>query len=106
PFFGIRGGMKWALDVAISTLALVLLAPLMLLIAAAIKWSSPGPLLCVQRRYGLDGKPVSIYRFRTTLACADPASPALLRDSRVTALGALLRRTSLDALPQFVNVLE
>jgi putative colanic acid biosynthesis UDP-glucose lipid carrier transferase len=102
PFFGVRGSMKRAIDIVVASLALALLSPLLLVIAAAVKWTSPGPVLCTQRRCGLDGKEVAIRRFRTTTVCDDATGSKAL----VTPLGALLRRTSLDGLPQFVNVLE
>ena len=101
PFFGVRGGIKRATDIVLATLCLALLSPLLLVIAAAVKWTSPGPVLCAQRRCGLDGKELAVYQFRTTTVCEERGTKAL-----VTPLGALLRRTSLDALPQFVNVLQ
>ena len=77
-------------------------------LALAIKQSSTGPVLFKQRRYGLNGEPILIYKFRSMTVCEDgPEIPqATRRDSRITPVGAFLRRTSLDELPQFLNVLE
>ena len=108
PYYGINGAVKRAVDFALSTVLLALAAPLMLVIALGVKWSSPGPTLFRQRRYGLDGKKILVYKFRTMTVCEDgdrieQAKPA---DRRVTRLGAFLRRSSLDELPQLLNVLE
>ncbi len=108
PFYGINGVVKRATDIIISSLILLLIWPLMLGIAVAIKRSSPGPVFFKQRRYGLDGKEILVYKFRTMTVCedGDHIVQAKKNDRRVTRLGAFLRRTSLDELPQFVNVLE
>jgi putative colanic acid biosynthesis UDP-glucose lipid carrier transferase len=92
----------------VATLALLILWPLMLAIAAGVKLGSPGPALFRQRRYGLDGEEFRVFKFRTMTVCEDGAhvEQAKQGDARVTPLGALLRRTSLDELPQFLNVLE
>ena len=107
PFYGIDGRVKRAEDIVISSLVLLLLAIPMLLIAAGVKLSSPGPVIFKQRRYGLDGKVFSIWKFRTMTVCEDGAKirQATRNDARVTPFGAFLRRTSLDELPQFINVL-
>jgi putative colanic acid biosynthesis UDP-glucose lipid carrier transferase len=96
------------MDVVIAALALVLLAPMLLGIAWAVKRSSPGPVLFRQRRYGLDGREIQVYKFRTMLVCEDGAlvAQARPRDQRVTAIGRHLRRWSLDELPQLINVLQ
>jgi putative colanic acid biosynthesis UDP-glucose lipid carrier transferase len=77
-------------------------------IAVAVKLSSPGPAIFRQRRYGVDGKEITVYKFRTMRVMEDgPSVPqAQPNDPRVTRLGAFLRRTSLDELPQFFNVLQ
>jgi putative colanic acid biosynthesis UDP-glucose lipid carrier transferase len=79
----------------------------MLLIAVGVKLSSPGPVLFKQQRYGLDGRRIRVWKFRTMRCCEDGDSvrQATLNDTRVTRFGAFLRRTSLDELPQFINVL-
>jgi putative colanic acid biosynthesis UDP-glucose lipid carrier transferase len=108
PFHGYRGLVKRLMDVVIAALALVLLAPMLLGIAWAVKRSSPGPVLFRQRRYGLDGREIQVYKFRTMSVCEDGALVAQARpcDQRVTAIGRHLRRWSLDELPQLINVLQ
>lgn len=107
PFYGINGWLKRAEDIILSSLILFLISPLMLLIAIGIKLTSPGPVIFKQRRYGLNGKEIVVYKFRTMKVCEDgPHIPqATINDSRVTGFGNFLRRTSLDELPQFFNVL-
>jgi putative colanic acid biosynthesis UDP-glucose lipid carrier transferase len=108
PHYGVIGALKRASDLVIAGLLLLLLAPLMLGIALAIKLTSPGPVLFKQRRYGLDGREIVIYKFRSM--CAQEDGPeirqATRNDSRVTRLGAFLRASSLDELPQLINVLQ
>jgi putative colanic acid biosynthesis UDP-glucose lipid carrier transferase len=108
PFTGINGVVKRASDFILSLLILVLISPLMLAIALGVKLSSPGPVLFRQRRYGLDGKRIVVYKFRTMTVAEDGevVRQATRGDSRVTRFGAFLRRTSLDELPQFINVLQ
>jgi len=109
PFYGVNGLIKRVSDVVLATLILALISPLMLAIAIGVKLSSPGPVLFKQRRYGLDGREIIVYKFRSMTVCED--SPDVIRqatrnDRRITRLGAFLRRTSLDELPQFINVLQ
>jgi Undecaprenyl-phosphate glucose phosphotransferase len=108
PFYGVNGVVKRLSDIALATVILVLIAPLLLAIAIGVKVSSPGPVIFRQRRYGLDGKEIIIYKFRTMQVMQDGTSipQAQRNDSRVTRFGAFLRRNSLDELPQFVNVLQ
>lgn len=108
PFHGLAGAAKRALDVVVSVAAIVLMAPVMLAIAVAIKATSRGPIIFVQRRYGLDGQDIAVYKFRTMKVQEDGAvvRQATRDDDRVTPIGAFLRRTSLDELPQFFNVLQ
>lgn len=108
PFYGINGLIKRISDIVIAGLILVLIAPLMLFIAIAVKLSSPGPVLFRQRRYGLDGEEIIVYKFRSMTVCEDGTviEQARKEDKRVTPIGAILRRTSLDELPQFINVLQ
>lgn len=108
PFHGYRGLVKRLMDVSIATLALLGLAPLLLGIALAVKRSGPGPVLFRQRRYGLDGREILVYKFRSMTVCEDGAQVAQAQrsDSRVTAVGRHLRRWSLDELPQLLNVLQ
>jgi putative colanic acid biosynthesis UDP-glucose lipid carrier transferase len=107
PFHGINGVLKRGFDLAVATVALLLVWPAMLAIAAAIKLGSPGPVLFKQRRYGLDGEQIAVYKFRTMTVCedGDRIVQAQENDQRVTPLGAFLRRTSLDELPQLFNVI-
>jgi putative colanic acid biosynthesis UDP-glucose lipid carrier transferase len=102
--------LKRAVDLLLSAAALLLLSPLLLLIALAVKFSSPGPVLFVQDRYGLDGRRIPVFKFRTMRVLEDGQQPGLRQacrhDPRVTAVGAVLRRWSLDELPQLINVLR
>ncbi len=104
---GIRGGVKRAADIIIASTALVFTAPLFLAIALAIKLDSPGPVIFRQKRFGMDLQPFEIFKFRTMFHNgADHATHAAVRnDRRVTRVGSFLRRTSLDELPNFFNVL-
>jgi putative colanic acid biosynthesis UDP-glucose lipid carrier transferase len=108
PFYGINGLIKRISDIVLAALILVLIAPVMLAVAVAVKLSSPGPVLFKQRRYGLDGEEIIVYKFRSMTVCEDGAviEQAKKEDKRVTPIGAVLRRTSLDELPQFINVLQ
>ena len=108
PFCGMNAVMKRLSDIVLSTLILLLIAPLMLAIALGVKLTSPGPVLFRQRRYGLDGREIVIYKFRTMKVMEDGGvvKQAKKDDDRVTPFGAFLRRTSLDELPQFINVLQ
>jgi putative colanic acid biosynthesis UDP-glucose lipid carrier transferase len=108
PFHGYRGLVKRLMDVTFASIAIVLLSPFLLGIAWAVKRSSPGPVLFRQRRYGLDGEEISVFKFRTMTVCEDGAqvTQAARNDRRVTAIGRHLRRWSLDELPQLINVLQ
>jgi putative colanic acid biosynthesis UDP-glucose lipid carrier transferase len=108
PFHGYRGLVKRLMDVSIATAAMVLLSPLLLGVAIAVKRSSPGPVLFRQRRYGLDGREINVYKFRTMTVCENGAqvTQAARNDTRVTPVGKHLRRWSLDELPQLINVLQ
>jgi len=108
PFYGMDAVQKRMVDLAFASLALILLSPLMLLIALGIKLTSRGPVLFRQRRYGLNGEAIMVYKFRSMTVCEDGAvvTQATKGDQRVTPLGRLLRATSLDELPQLLNVLE
>jgi len=108
PHHGMGGVVKRLEDVILSLLILMLIAVPMLCIAVGIRLSSPGPILYKQRRYGLSGDEVAIWKFRTMVVCEDDAevTQAQRNDPRVTRFGALLRRNSLDELPQFINVLQ
>jgi len=108
PFRGTAGLLKRASDLILASLILLLVSPLLLVIAALIKLDSPGPVIFRQRRYGLDGQDIWVYKFRSMRVTEDGEHIVQARrdDPRVTRLGAFLRRSSLDELPQFVNVLQ
>jgi len=108
PFCGYRGVVKRITDIALAAAILVLAAPLMVAIAIGVRLSSPGPVLFKQRRYGLDGEEIVVYKFRTMTVVEDGSliTQATRTDQRVTPFGRFLRRHSLDELPQLVNVLQ
>ncbi|TDR77823.1 undecaprenyl-phosphate glucose phosphotransferase [Paludibacterium purpuratum] len=108
PFLGLFGPIKRAEDLLLSLGILTLIWPLMLAVAMAVKLTSPGPILFVQRRYGVDGKSIDVYKFRsmTVMEDGDRIAQAVKGDRRLTRIGAFLRKTSLDELPQFFNVLK
>jgi putative colanic acid biosysnthesis UDP-glucose lipid carrier transferase len=108
PIQGMSGFWKRAFDVVFASIALLLTLPVLLALTLAIKQSSPGPVLFKQRRYGLNGEEILVYKFRSMTVCEDGpvVAQATRRDARITPLGAFLRRTSLDELPQIFNVLE
>jgi len=108
PFTGVNGLCKQVFDFVVAALIVVMIAPLLVVIAIAVKVTSPGPVLFRQHRYGLDGERILVYKFRSMSVCenGDTVTQASANDVRVTPLGAFLRRTSLDELPQFINVLQ
>lgn len=108
PFYGLRGLSKRLFDLIVATLALLLASPLFLLIAILVKLSSPGPAIFRQRRYGLDGEQITVYKFRTMVVTEDgqEIKQATKDDARTTPIGRLLRRSSLDELPQLINVVQ
>jgi putative colanic acid biosysnthesis UDP-glucose lipid carrier transferase len=108
PFTGGHGLMKRISDIVLSILILLLISPILLIVYVAVKRGSPGPAIFRQRRYGLDGKEIVVYKFRSMTVTEDggKVTQATKNDSRVTPLGAILRRTSIDELPQFINVLQ
>ncbi len=100
--------LKRVMDWVVSTVALVLLAPVFLLIALAVRLNSKGPIFYVQERIGLYGKPFQIIKFRTMVQDAERLGPQLSSDEdpRITRVGRFLRKSRLDELPQFFNVLR
>ena len=108
PFRGADGVLKRASDLVLSVLILALIMPLLLAVALAVRFTSPGPIIFKQRRYGLDGGEIVVYKFRSMTVTEDGNSirQAAKGDSRITPLGAFMRRTSIDELPQFFNVLQ
>ncbi|WP_409656934.1 undecaprenyl-phosphate glucose phosphotransferase [Caldimonas sp.] len=108
PFTGTNELVKRLSDIVMASVILVLISPLMLVIALGVKLSSPGPVIFKQRRNGLDGEEIVVYKFRTMRVLEDGpvVKQATKDDPRITPFGAFLRRTSLDELPQFINVLQ
>lgn len=109
PFYGGRGLAKRFCDIVLASLLIVLASPVMLAVAAAIRLTSPGPIIFRQKRYGLDGKEIIVYKFRSMSVTEDGHSTykqVTRNDARVTPVGAFIRATSLDELPQLFNVLE
>jgi putative colanic acid biosynthesis UDP-glucose lipid carrier transferase len=109
PFFGASRVLKRVSDVLIASVALVLLLPVLLLTAVCIRLDSAGPILFKQKRYGLDGREILVYKFRSMKVTEDGKerfTAASRSDSRITRVGAIIRKTSLDELPQLFNVLE
>lgn len=108
PIFGFNDVLKRSFDVVFSSLILMLIALPMLVIAAAVKLTSPGPVIFKQARYGLDGKKIFVWKFRSmsTQDNGDKIVQATKGDTRITKVGAFIRKTSLDELPQFINVLQ
>jgi putative colanic acid biosysnthesis UDP-glucose lipid carrier transferase len=109
PFYGMRGTAKRLFDIGIAGSLTALLSPLLAIIAIAVKLTSSGPVIFRQKRYGLDGKEIIVYKFRSMTVIEDGQrnyTQVSRGDSRVTPIGGFLRRMSLDELPQLFNVLE
>jgi putative colanic acid biosynthesis UDP-glucose lipid carrier transferase len=108
PFTGTNRLVKRIEDVVLASLILVLISPLLLVIAIGVRLTSPGPAIFRQRRNGLDGTEIVVWKFRSMRTQDDGAAvpQAIKGDPRITPFGAFLRRTSLDELPQFFNVLQ
>jgi len=109
PFYGVRGLAKRLCDVIVSATAIVMLSPVFLAVVIGVRRSGSGPVIFRQRRYGLDGKEIVVYKFRSMTVTEDgdhTYTQVIRNDSRVTPFGAFIRKTSLDELPQLFNVLE
>jgi putative colanic acid biosynthesis UDP-glucose lipid carrier transferase len=109
PFYGVRSLAKRLTDIVVAGAATLLLAPVLLLVGVGVRVSSPGPVIFRQKRYGLDGKSITVYKFRSMTVTEDGDrnyTQVSRGDARVTPFGAFIRRTSLDELPQLLNVLE
>jgi putative colanic acid biosysnthesis UDP-glucose lipid carrier transferase len=108
PLYDLQYDLKRLVDITLSLGALLVLAPLLMAIGLAVKLSSPGPMLFRQRRYGLNGQDIVVYKFRSMTVMEDGSEvrQAQKHDRRITPLGKILRRTSLDELPQLINVLQ
>jgi putative colanic acid biosynthesis UDP-glucose lipid carrier transferase len=107
PFHGVDGMVKRLEDIVMAGLILVMISVPMAVIALAVKLTSKGPIFFRQRRYGLNGEEIRVLKFRTMTVCedGDKVVQATRNDQRITPLGGFLRRTSLDELPQFLQVL-
>lgn len=110
PIQGLLGVIKRTMDIFLSLFVIVMGMPVFIAIAVFIKISSKGPVIFVQKRYGMNGEEIKIYKFRTMYDKIDAIGSSYVQatknDSRITPLGAFLRRTSLDELPQFINVIQ
>ena len=108
PLYGVDGWVKRAFDLVIASIGLLAISPVMLACALLVKLSSPGPVFFRQRRYGLDGKEILVWKFRSMRTCDNGpvVAQATKDDPRITTVGRILRKTSLDELPQLFNVIE
>ncbi|MEI6056551.1 MAG: exopolysaccharide biosynthesis polyprenyl glycosylphosphotransferase, partial [Lentisphaerota bacterium] len=109
PLDGYNKSIKRCADLILSSIIVILISPLMILIAVVIKWTSPGPIIYRQTRIGLNNKPFKIMKFRTMKVGAEKSTGAVWAtagENRATRFGSFLRKTSLDELPQFINVLK
>ncbi|WP_028117099.1 undecaprenyl-phosphate glucose phosphotransferase [Ferrimonas senticii] len=108
PLDDLASWLKRVEDIVLATTILMLVSIPMVLIAIAIKWTSPGPVIFKQHRYGIDGRKINVWKFRSMSVQdnGEQVKQATKGDARVTPLGRFLRRTSLDELPQFFNVLQ
>jgi putative colanic acid biosynthesis UDP-glucose lipid carrier transferase len=108
PLRGLHAVVKRIVDLAVVLAGLPVAVPLMLVIAALVRTTSPGPALFRQKRYGLDGREILVWKFRTMKTLEDGRNlyhQVTREDERVTPLGRILRKTSLDELPQLINVI-
>ncbi|EMO7189180.1 undecaprenyl-phosphate glucose phosphotransferase [Pluralibacter gergoviae] len=108
PLNGINMVFKRLEDILISSIILFLISPVLIVISCVVKLTSPGPVLFRQVRYGMDGKPINVWKFRsmTVMENDNSVTQVTKNDIRVTTVGRFLRKTSLDELPQFFNVLQ
>lgn len=108
PFYGVDGLLKRLCDIILSTVILAVTFPVFMVISILVKITSKGPVIFKQKRYGLEGKEITVYKFRTMKVMEDgeKVEQARKNDTRLTRIGGFLRKTSLDELPQFINVLQ
>ncbi|MBE9490370.1 MAG: exopolysaccharide biosynthesis polyprenyl glycosylphosphotransferase, partial [Bacteroidetes bacterium] len=109
PMVGINRLLKAIEDRFLALLIIILISPLLVIIALSIRLTTKGPALFKQMRHGWDGKPIKVYKFRTMVVHKEEGglvTQAKINDTRITKIGAFLRKTSLDELPQFFNVLQ
>ena len=108
PFYGLSSVLKRLEDIVLSLLILALISPVLLFVAVGVKLSGPGPIIFKQLRYGVDGQAINVWKFRSMVSMDNGpvVKQAVKNDPRITKFGAFIRRTSLDELPQFINVLQ
>lgn len=108
PHEGTNRLLKRIEDIVLASVITLLISPILLLIALSVKFTSAGPIIFKQRRYGMGGEAIEVWKFRSMTVCddGDTIVQATKGDQRITKLGAFLRKTSLDELPQFINVLQ
>lgn len=108
PFTGTNELVKRISDIVLASIILLLISPILIGLAIGVKLSSPGPVIFKQRRNGLDGEEIIVYKFRSMRAMDNGTvvKQAQRGDPRITPFGAFIRKTSLDELPQFINVLQ
>jgi putative colanic acid biosynthesis UDP-glucose lipid carrier transferase len=109
PFFGLSGLAKRLCDIVVASTALLIASPIMLAAAIGVRLTTPGGVIFKQRRYGLDGQEITVYKFRSMTVSEDgdhTYTQVIRGDSRVTRFGSFIRKTSIDELPQLFNVLE
>ncbi|MCU0713182.1 MAG: undecaprenyl-phosphate glucose phosphotransferase [Pirellula sp.] len=108
PMYGVDGWLKRLLDLSASVVGCILVSPILLICALLVRFTSSGPVFFRQKRYGLDGKEILVWKFRSMYTCDNGpvVKQATKNDPRVTPVGRILRRTSLDELPQLFNVIE
>ncbi|MCY2985949.1 MAG: undecaprenyl-phosphate glucose phosphotransferase [Planctomycetota bacterium] len=107
PIYGVDGWLKRALDLSISLVGVVMISPILLACGLLVKFTSPGPIFFRQKRYGLDGKEILVLKFRSMHTCDNGpiVKQAIKNDPRITPVGSILRKTSMDELPQLFNVI-
>ncbi len=108
PFYGVNGLVKRTSDLLLATLIVLLAAPVMLAVGIGVAFTTPGSIIFKQRRYGLDGQQIIVYKFRSMSTSDDAATvkQAQQHDPRITSFGRFIRRYSLDELPQLINVIQ
>ena len=108
PFFGVDGWLKKAEDFLLGSIILLIVLVPMIIIGIGVKLTSPGPVIFRQTRYGLRGEKIEVWKFRTMTVCENGSDikQVIRGDSRVTRFGSFLRKSSLDELPQFINVIQ
>jgi len=108
PFYGFRGVLKRLTDIVLGVIGLLIALPVMLVLSLLIRLTSKGPIIFNQRRYGLDGKEINVYKFRSMYVTEDgeKITQVTRDDPRITPIGRILRTYSLDELPQLINVLQ